>query len=356
VTAALAAAARPAFGRHETFHPRYGWLRKAFSAALFGGADAFTREDATVRLGVGKNMVHAIRYWGLAFKVIEEVHQPDRPRLPGLRPSAFGDVLLGDDGWDSYLEDPASLWLLHWKLLSPPCLAPVWWLAFNTLTATSFTEGKLLQFVQAQLADLTQWPAVVEGSVKKDVDCLIRMYASRRTGRQTLDDVVDCPFRELRLMDLVPGEGRLYRFAPSSRSAIPDVMVAYASLDFMARTAPTASTSSIARLATEQGSPGMVFRLTELDVFAALGRVAAATRKMQVAEPAGVRQLLIFERPQIMASDLLGDYYAERTGSRRRLEQVATPRSSTPSTATHSVGSRSRRTKTERQPTDARRR
>ena len=32
----------------------------------------FTRERAPIDLGVGKNMVRAIRYWGVACKVIEE--------------------------------------------------------------------------------------------------------------------------------------------------------------------------------------------------------------------------------------------------------------------------------------------
>ena len=52
----LAEAAERVFARHETFHPRYGWFRKAYA---FVGNDPriFTRQDAPVRMGVGKNMV-----------------------------------------------------------------------------------------------------------------------------------------------------------------------------------------------------------------------------------------------------------------------------------------------------------
>lgn len=60
---------RPSFARHETFHPRYGWMRKAYLAAEH--PRTFLDPDATTKLGVGKNMVRAIRYWGLAYKVIE---------------------------------------------------------------------------------------------------------------------------------------------------------------------------------------------------------------------------------------------------------------------------------------------
>ncbi len=49
------------FGRHETFSLRYSWLSKGFQA-LLEDPGVFASEDATVTLGVGRNMVHAIRF------------------------------------------------------------------------------------------------------------------------------------------------------------------------------------------------------------------------------------------------------------------------------------------------------
>lgn len=92
------------FARHETFHPRFGWLKKGFDAAK-KNSEIFLQEDATVHLGVGKNMVRSIRYWCNTFKVLE-----------GDKPSEFGSKLLDDRGWDPFCENPASLWLLHWNL------------------------------------------------------------------------------------------------------------------------------------------------------------------------------------------------------------------------------------------------
>src|SRR6266508_2474489 len=80
-------ALRPTFARHETFHPRFGWLKKGFDAAS-RHPDVFLRDDATVLLGVGKNMVRAIRYWCLAFKILYEVPSPERPRLRESWPSS----------------------------------------------------------------------------------------------------------------------------------------------------------------------------------------------------------------------------------------------------------------------------
>ena len=61
----------PIFARHETFHPRWGWLKKGFEA-VSQESTIFLAEDAPVKLGVGKNMVRSLRYWCSAFKIIDE--------------------------------------------------------------------------------------------------------------------------------------------------------------------------------------------------------------------------------------------------------------------------------------------
>src|SRR5262245_58497200 len=128
------------FARHETFHPRYGWLKKGFDAAI-ADSEVFVNPEAHVTLGVGKNMVRAIRYWCHAFKLLD-----DGPAVQGRatasRPTAFGQSLLGVGGFDPYLEDLGSLWLLHWQLLRHPCFATAWWYAFffNTQAEVSVAD------------------------------------------------------------------------------------------------------------------------------------------------------------------------------------------------------------------------
>jgi len=41
------------FARHETFYPRYGWLKKGFEA-VHANSNIFLEEDAHIQLGVGK--------------------------------------------------------------------------------------------------------------------------------------------------------------------------------------------------------------------------------------------------------------------------------------------------------------
>ncbi|MBK7114004.1 MAG: DUF4007 family protein, partial [Flavobacteriales bacterium] len=67
---------------------------------------SFGKEDAVAYLGVGKNMVTAIKFWMKAFGMASEDG-----------PSELSTRLLSDDGWDPYLEDIGSLWLLHYHLV-----------------------------------------------------------------------------------------------------------------------------------------------------------------------------------------------------------------------------------------------
>lgn len=52
---------QPIFARHETFHPRFGWLKKGYDKAIENSA-IFSEESVSTTLGVGKNMVKTIRY------------------------------------------------------------------------------------------------------------------------------------------------------------------------------------------------------------------------------------------------------------------------------------------------------
>lgn len=297
-----------AFARHETFHLRFGWLRKGFAAAR-KDPEVFTKPDATVTLGVGKNMVSAIKYWCQAYKVIEPDQNKSRPRLPNWKPSDFGTQLLDEDnGWDPWLEDPASLWLLHWKLLEQECLAPVWWTAFNLFAPEQFEEHQLTDLV-AELTSAAGWKSVNDSSIKKDVDCLLRTFAIRRTGRQTMDDVLDCPTRQLGLIAPAVGEARSWRFVTGPKPSLPPAIVAYACLDFLAQASTKEQTISLARLASDPGSPGRAFRLTESNLYDLLMEGSKTIEGIQVTEPAGLRQLAIKGDVAAIRDRVVDDYY-----------------------------------------------
>jgi len=305
----LADAARPAFARHETFPLRFGWLRKAYMSA---GSDpaVFSEAGATVELGVGKNMVNAIRYWAQAYKILEERPNAQRPRVPHLVPTEFGHKLLDEGGWDPWLENVGSLWLLHWQLLRKPSLAPVWWTAFHLFAPEQFHEQQLVDHV-VELTGAAGWNSVAEASVKKDVDCLLRTFAPRRVGRQTMDDLLDCPARELGLIELAAGEVKAWRFVTGSKPTLPPAVLAYACLDYLDTSALGERSISIARLTSDPGSPGRAFRLTESALFEGLSKAVALVPGLRMIEPGGLRQLVMDGDARTHADRFLTDYYAK---------------------------------------------
>ena len=129
--------ALPVFAGHQTFHPRFGWLKKGLDACA-ADPNVFNAEDAPLRLGVGKNMVEAIRFWCLATRVIVRVKSPEGKRQYLHVPSKLGQSLLSENGLDPYFEQQGTLWLLHWQATSSQTLLPVWWCAFNELQALEF--------------------------------------------------------------------------------------------------------------------------------------------------------------------------------------------------------------------------
>ncbi|SHN52799.1 Protein of unknown function [Geodermatophilus obscurus] len=313
----IESACSAAFARHESFHPRYGWIKKSVEGAS-DDPNLFTREDAVVTLGVGKNMVRAIRYWGLATKVLANRDNPANARVPHTAPSRIGRTLLADDGWDPYVEDPATLWLLHWLLMAPNCLAPVWWAAFNEFTAVQFRAADLEAFIVDYIGGVAGWDSPQVSSLKKDVACLLRMYTALQDGgRATDDDAIDCPFRELGLLR-VADDRRTYRFVVGGKPSLPPAVALYACLDFAACSETGASTVTLSRLATEPGSPGRVFKVSEPVLTELLTSACRGVDDLDVINVAGAAQLAFRSDPGELAGCVLYGHY--RKGNAKALK------------------------------------
>lgn len=306
----LEQAATPMFANHQTFHPRFGWIKKGFDAAA-ADPNIFNEQSAPVELGVGKNMVDAIRFWSLATKVVARRPHPDRPRLSVHTPTNLGRAMLDSRiGLDPYVEDPATLWILHWHAVSAPSILPVWRLAFNDFGAVEFTDVELLQYCVDEVA-ATTWSQPMKSSLQKDVDCLLRMYSRRETqGRQTLDDLLDSPFRELGLIAPSPGSKKgAYRMVRGSKPALPSAAITYACLDYLCRGVDNSRTISLTRLTADPGSPGRILKLSEQDIADAIDESAGVVTHLRLARPAGSRQMTISAHPRDVALEVLAGRY-----------------------------------------------
>jgi Protein of unknown function (DUF4007) len=296
VSTAPSATIRQAFARHETFHPRFGWLKKGFDRAALNPS-IFLQEDATVQFGVGKNMVRAIRYWCSAFKLLEDD-----------QPTSFGNKLLGTKGWDPYLEDPTSLWLLHWKLLETPCLATAWNFVFNHFRGVEFTAEELFH----KLCDYRDREAtrVADSSVRKDISCLLRMYGSQPFKVSASEESLDCPFAELGLISFA-GNSRSYTFRVGSKPTLPAEIVVYACLAYASESTSGVQNFPVGKLLYDPGSPGLVFRLTESALYEAIEAIGDA-ETLGMTDVAGKLEFFFKGEPLQMAEDILNRYYGAR--------------------------------------------
>ena len=100
-----------------------------------------------------------------------------------------------------------------------------------------FDEEDLLNYVTDFVAGVAEWDSPHQSSIKKDVDCFLRMYATKSSLEKGLgDDLIDCPFRDLGLLRAVTGSHRGYRLMIGPKPGLPPEVALYASLDFLART------------------------------------------------------------------------------------------------------------------------
>jgi len=222
------AAPRLSFSGHETFVFRHSWLKKAVDAVA-ADPEVFTKDSAIVTLGVGKNMVRSIRHWGLATGVLAE--EP-KSRGKRLAVSGFGRKIIGASGFDPYLEDPSTLWLLHWNILRQDHRCTTWHLVFNSYPSAEFTRANLTQFVldEARRADAGD---LVENSVKRDVEVFLRTYvgSSDMRGTGLGEDAFDCPLSELSIIEAREGSD-LYQLQRNPKPTLGDYAFLFALVDF----------------------------------------------------------------------------------------------------------------------------
>lgn len=293
----LAAPQKLGFSGHETFAFRYGWLRKAVLGAE-QNPKYFAQPLALVELGVGKNMVQSIRFWGLATGVLAEA---GRTEVEG---TALGHRLLTE--WDPYLEEAGSLWLLHWQLVNNPGRAAAWHHAFFAYPRRDFARGDLLEH-------LVDWAerqgARHKGStLGRDVDCLLRCYTPGKGSKSgAVEESFDCPLTELGLIQPQEG-GERHSFVFGAKRSLPTAVFAYALAEFLERALQGRQTVALHDVLYGPGSPGQAFKLSENALIEAIEAVEELTKgAIAMDDTAGLKQLYL--RSDLDKHALLETFY-----------------------------------------------
>lgn len=273
------------FAGHETFPLRLLWLKKAFDAVAYHGADkrTFQEQSAIAKFGVGKNMALAIRHWAFATGMLTDEEGT-------LSPTRLARMLFDDQsGLDPYLEDPSTLWLVHAALAGAPEQSTTFFFVFNILNQAVFDREGLVEAIQ-ELAKARGARATAE-TVKRDVEVFLRSYSPRLAD--VGEDAAEPLLAELALIR----ESRLsgqFEFARGPKPNLQDGVFALVLKRFWKRWHADAPTLSAEQAIYGAGSPGRVFKLDEDSVMARLANIGATTNGAIIwTDTAGLRQVTL---------------------------------------------------------------
>jgi len=268
-------------------------------------------DEAMVELGVGKNMVRAIRFWATATGVAINCG------ADGWAPTPFGTALLGPSGLDPYLEDSQTLWLLHWKLATQfdePLFA--WDYLLNRWHEPEFTRASALLAFEKEAK--RQERKLSRTTLSHHLDTFIHTYVPTSGAKPSVfEDGLDCPLVELDLIlrvgDRVSDAGGfkrepIYAFRREEKPEIGRRLFAYCVADFAVRKHPDEMTVSFRELAVGNGSPGQVFKLPEAAVRTRLEHIGIESGGlMHFEESAEIQQLT--RQPGVRPLEMLTSVY-----------------------------------------------
>ena len=164
------------FSGHESFPCKTLWLKKGYDFVVAG--NDFNSPEAVVGLGVGKNMVASIRFWLKAFGVT------DNDKITWLGDYLFDEI----SGKDKYLEDIATLWLLHFNLVfSEEVTLYKMFFCGVQRERTHFEREQILTYVKLRMAEAGKMTLFNENTVKKDIGVLLQNYTLPRKPQSNED-------------------------------------------------------------------------------------------------------------------------------------------------------------------------
>lgn len=208
--------ARYSFSGHDSFHCKSLWLKKGYD--FLSQEYNFNAPDAVAELGVGKNMVNAIRYWLKSFGLTIN------DRLTEIADYLFHP----NSGRDKYTEDLTTLWLLHYLLVSTN-IASLYNLLFLSFQREKreFDKEQLLQFIKRKCDVPEQKNVYNENTVNKDIKVMLQNYVMP-LDLKSLDN-----FSALliNLNMIRKNEDKKYSFNSKSKDDVPSVVILYALID-----------------------------------------------------------------------------------------------------------------------------
>jgi|GEM_PF-818680 len=306
------------FTGHDTFPFRYGWNYKAVNHLNFGGklqtSNDEKTQEAIIELGVGKNMVNAIKYWAEATSAIKNIRQQSSVDH---EPSATGLYIFDENsGKDPYLEHIGSIWLVHFWLNFNDKELTAYRYFFNYFNGEHFEKPVLISNLSDDIGKLVSNEVMLNDStIKKDIDVFLNTYCKKsknsKTEFKTLDEEqFNSPLAEL---NLVKDNGRGFFISDlNEKQDLPIEVFIYALLKFIEKEASISKVFKVNfdSLLKDRYSPGRIFRLSEKGLGIKLDEAQQVTNeKITWVDSLGLRQITVDEQFIKNPQSILDNYY-----------------------------------------------
>lgn len=282
---------RYTFSGHESFPCKTLWLKKGYDF-IVQGSD-FNKSEAVIHLGVGKNMVASIRYWLRVFGISE-----------GNLPTWLGNYLFDDtNGKDKYLEDLATLWLLHFTLVFTND-ATLYNMLFCGLQRerNHFERDQILTYVKLRMVEAGKMSQFNPNTVKKDIGVLLQNYSLPRKAQSNED------FSSLLIdLDLIrqSSEGKGYYFNVDGKRKVTKEIFLYGLLKLK-----TQEGDNTIAFDTIQENVGLVFCMQDFETIEMLKQLSREySQYFTYSDVAGIKQIQFTQ--DLDVKQVLDNYYGK---------------------------------------------
>lgn len=302
------------FTGHDTFPLRYGWLFKAVNHLNSGGKLQTSREEETqeaiIKLGVGKNMVNAIRYWAEAAGLLSIARTKSNVNY---FTSDKGNYLFdSEDGKDPYLQQMGSIWLVHFWLCFNDKELTSYRYFFNRFNGEYFEKQVLLSQMSDELTKLGISDNLINDStILKDIDTFISSYGDKHLTKKG-EEQFSSPLTEL---SLVRESGKNHYLSElTNRIDLPVDIFVYALLEFVQKESKVSNSYRVnfTTLQLAPMSPGRIFRLSEKGLAEKLDSAQKFTKgKISWTDSMGLRQISVNPKFLNKSQTVLDNFYQE---------------------------------------------
>lgn len=294
------------FRAHETFFIRKGWLSKGMKYVQQTNGDVFiSKTDNPVDvLGLGTNMVKALRYW---LQVVELTEEDSKTRKQNL--TDFGNLVFSND---RYLEEIGTLLLLQYKLAKNLEKATAWWYFFNHFNQTEFDVNdfvvEISNWIKNENSDEEDVSKKIR-SLTDDFNCIINTYFSKTNiTDKSPENNIDCPFVELGLIGTGSKPKTFRKKTPLVENFNPYISLALI-LDFSKNELSGKSEIQLNNLLQNENSIGKIFNLDSISLIEILRKVEKIG-ELKIIRTAGLDVIQI-SNTELTFLDCIKKYYEE---------------------------------------------